>query len=74
MAYSKTQEKLLKKLGERVKNIREEKGMSLQDLANKIDKDRQSIHRVEAGQINPTFLYLMEVCEGLEIDISELFK
>lgn len=69
---SKSQEKDLKKLGARIKAIREEKGMSLQDLAYIIDKDKQSISRVENGKTNPSFLYLKELCKGLEIELDEL--
>lgn len=72
MPISKTQAKNLKKLGERVKSIREAKGLSLQDLAFKIGKERQSVGRLETGNINPSYLYLVEVCSGLEITVSEL--
>lgn len=39
-----------------------------------IGKDPQSIHRLEAGKINPSYVYLTEVCEGLGIEVSELLK
>ncbi|MBN8669166.1 MAG: helix-turn-helix transcriptional regulator [Chitinophagales bacterium] len=71
---TKQQEKQLKKLGARIREIRQEKGMSLQDLAHSIDKDKQSISRVELGQSNPTFIYLTEVCKGLGIELSELVQ
>lgn len=70
---NKQQKKELIKLGERVKAIREEKGLTLEQVANKVDKDRQSIHRLEKGDFNPSYIYLLEVCKGLEIDISQLF-
>lgn len=73
-SISKSQEKDLKKLGARIRAIREEKGMSLQDLAYKIDKDKQSISRVENGNVNPTYIYLRELCKGLEIELDELVK
>lgn len=71
---NKQQEKLLKKLAERVKTIREEKGMTLQEVAHEIGKDRQSIHRLEKGEFNPSFIYLTEVCKGLGIELSDLVK
>ncbi len=74
MSTSKTQRKHLKILGERLKGIRKEKSLTLKELGYKIDKDPQSISRVEMGDINPTYLYLLEICKGLEIDIAELFK
>ncbi|HLO71669.1 MAG TPA: helix-turn-helix transcriptional regulator [Flavipsychrobacter sp.] len=71
---NKAQEKRLKKLDERIKEIRTEKGMTLKDLAHTIGKDPQSISRVELGKSNPTFIYLTEICEGLGIEVSELVQ
>jgi len=70
---TKEQEELLKSLGERIKSIRNEKGLTLEQVASSVGKDRQSIHRLEKGQVNPSYVYLMEVCEGLGIGIGELF-
>lgn len=42
------------------------------DLACSINKDRQSIQRIEAGKVNPTIYYLAELSEGLEIDLCKL--
>jgi putative transcriptional regulator len=61
-------------LGARLKKIRLEKGLTLETLAHSIRKDAQSISRVEMGNLNPTYLYLLEVCKGLQIDITELLK
>jgi putative transcriptional regulator len=43
-------------------------------LANSIGKDQQSIQRLEAGKINPSFYYLFEISKGLEIELDELTK
>ncbi len=67
------QEKLLQ-LGLRVKKLREEKGMSQTELAYKIGKDQPSINRLEKGNVNPSIIYLLQICEGLEITIEELVK
>ncbi len=73
MTVNKFQQKQLKSLGQKLKTIRLEKGLTLKQLGFIIDKDPQSISRVEMGGINPTYLYLLDVCKGLEIDISDLF-
>jgi putative transcriptional regulator len=67
-------EQELQKFGKRIKDIRELKGLTQAQLAHKIDKDRESIARLERGGINPTYIYLMEVCLGLEITMEELMK
>ncbi len=48
--------------------------MTLQEVAHEIGKDRQSIHRLEKGEFNPSFIYLTEVCKGLGIELSDLVK
>jgi putative transcriptional regulator len=67
-------EAALKKLGKQIKKIRNEKGISQVELANAIGKDQQSIQRLEAGNINPSYYYLCEIAEGLEISIQDIFK
>lgn len=67
-------EHLLKKLGGRIRAIRIDKGLSQVELANSIGKDQQSIQRLEAGNINPSFYYLYELAKGLEVDLNEILK
>ena len=74
MSTNETHRKDLRILGNKLKTLRTKKGLTLKDLGYKIDKDPQSISRVEMGDINPTYLYLLELCKGLEIDISEIFQ
>lgn len=62
----------LKILGNKVRNARTDKGFSQAQLAHGIGKDQQSINRLERGNINPSYIYLLEVCEGLGITLSEL--
>ncbi|MBX9734239.1 MAG: helix-turn-helix domain-containing protein [Chitinophagaceae bacterium] len=74
MPISKKQKLLLKNLGQKLKLMRQAKGLTLKELGYRVDKDPQSISRVEMGDINPTYLYLMQICEGLEIEMTDLFK
>jgi putative transcriptional regulator len=74
MPVSKSQQKKLTALGNRVKAIREKKGYTLEKLGELIDKERQSISRLEKGKINPSFLYLLDICKGLQIDPTDLLK
>jgi putative transcriptional regulator len=63
---------ILKELGSVIREIRIQKGLSQAKLGLKIFKDQQSIHKVEAGQFNPTYIYLLEICVGLEIKLQDL--
>jgi transcriptional regulator with XRE-family HTH domain len=74
MSINKAQRIKLKSLGEHVKSLRKEKGLTLKELSHSIGKDPQSIHRLEMGQVNPSYLYLLELCEGLEINVVELLQ
>ena len=65
-------EHLLKKLGNRIRKIRLEKGLSQVELANTIGKDQQSIQRLESGNVNPSIYYLYQVSDGLKVELKEL--
>lgn len=65
---------VLIELGERVRNARYRTGLSQTELANNIGKDQPSINRLETGKINPSYIYLLEVCQGLEITLGELLQ
>ncbi|KIO74683.1 hypothetical protein TH53_24950 [Pedobacter lusitanus] len=67
-------ETLLKNLGARIREIRNKKGISQKQLAHSIGKDQQSVQRLEAGNINPTYYYLYEIADGLEVDLEVLIK
>ena len=74
MTVNRVQQKQLKILGQKLKSFRTNKGLTLKQLGYLIDKEPQSISRVEMGETNPSYLYLLDICRGLEVDISELFK
>ena len=63
---------LQKILGNHIRKIREKKGLSQSDLANVVGKDQQSVHRLESGNINPSFYYLFEISKGLGVSVKEL--
>jgi len=71
---NKDRSEYLISLGNRVRQLREEKGYTQTEFANLIGKDQPSINRMEKGRINPSYIYLIEVAEGLEIDIKQMFK
>lgn len=74
MGINETYQEDLRILGTKLKSIRTQRGLTLKELGYRINKDPQSISRVELGVVNPTYVYLLQMCQGLEIDVSELFK
>lgn len=64
---------MLEQLGSRVKELRNQKGLTQTELANKIGKDHPSINKLENGKVNPSYIFLCEVSLGLGIDLKEMF-
>jgi transcriptional regulator with XRE-family HTH domain len=65
-------EELLKQLGAYIRQLREERNLSQSDLATSINKDQQSIQRLETGRVNPSFYYLYQIAEGLSVEVKDL--
>jgi transcriptional regulator with XRE-family HTH domain len=66
-------ENLLVKLGQRIIQLRNEKGMKQIDLAINSNMDDSSLRKIETGKINPTAKTLQKIAIGLEISIKDLF-
>ena len=67
-------EQLQKKVGQRIVELREEKGWSQSDLARACGKDRQAIEIIENGKVNPTIFSLFEISKALEVSLSVLLS
>ncbi|MCE7068404.1 helix-turn-helix domain-containing protein [Dyadobacter sp. CY326] len=63
---------LLIQLGLRIRELRKMKNITQAELAHNIGKDQQSIQRLEAGKINPSFFYLHEIAIGLSVPLREI--
>ncbi len=63
---------LLKILAEKIKSRRLQLNLSQEALANKCGLDRTYICLAERSTRNPSYLSLVKLCDGLEIDIKEL--
>lgn len=62
------------KLAERIKQFREEKGFSQEDIAEKLSVSRQAISKWEAGQSEPTTQNLLQLAEVLNVDVNILLN
>jgi len=63
-----------KRLGDNIRRIRQEKGMSQGDISRALDMDRGYISRVENGSKNPTILNLEKMAKALGVPVAELLK
>ena len=60
-------------MGEKIKELRENKGISQYKLAELTGINRSTINRYENGSIQKiSFDNLLRICEALEIDIKEI--
>ncbi len=60
------------KLGARVRELRRERGLTLQGLAEKSGVSRAMISKLERGEKNPTLVIAARLAEGLEVTLSQL--
>ncbi|CAA0252491.1 Putative transcriptional regulator [Tenacibaculum maritimum] len=65
-------EQLKKKVGQRIVELRSQKGWSQSDLARACNKDRQALEKLENGKVNPTIYSLLEIAKALEVPLKEL--
>lgn len=60
-------------LKNRLKEIRNEKGISQQELADIVGVSRNTISSIERGQYQPTAKLAYVICIALEIKFEEMF-
>ncbi len=70
---SKDLELFKKTLGKHVARLRKEKGLTQVELSALIDRDFQSISRIESGKINPSGYLILQLANALEVEIGEFF-
>ena len=61
-------------LGQRMKYLRNEKGISQEKFALSIDMDRTYYASVEIGKRNISITNIHKIANGLDITLEELFK
>ena len=58
----------------RIKELRQQQGLSQEKFALKIDMDRTYYASVEAGKRNVSIMNIKKIADGFEISLEELFK
>ena len=56
-----------------IKNLRVEKGMTQQELADLVNIRRETIVQLENGKYNPTLSLVVDIARVFEIAIEEIF-
>ncbi len=65
---------ICKRLGARIKRLREDKNWSQEELADRTDLHRTYVSAVERGVRNPTITVIKRIADGLETSLSELMQ
>jgi len=66
-------DKFIKAFGERVKQLRKEKGISTYKLSYDADISRSQINRIENGEVNTTISTAKALATALGVSVKSLF-
>jgi transcriptional regulator with XRE-family HTH domain len=65
---------ILKKFGERVRQLRKQKGISQEELAHRAYLHRTYIGMIERAEKNITLLNIEKIANALEITVKDIFE
>ena len=68
-----TKQEILIQFGNKVREIRKEKGFSQEELAHRANLHRTYIGMIERAEKNITLLNIEKIANALEVNIKELF-
>lgn len=68
------EDKFLISLGQKVKEFRESKNFSQEDLANDCNIPKSQIGRIERAEINTTMRTLIKIAQALGIKVKDLIE
>ena len=69
-----SKKKILVQFGEKVRELRKEKGLSQEELSYKSDLHRTYIGMIERAEKNITLANIEKIAKGLNVDLKELFN
>ena len=64
----------IKAFGSRLRDVRKQKGLSQEDLANAADLELSQISRIERGVINTSLSQIFQIARALNMHPKELFE
>ena len=63
---------VLIRIGMKIKEIREDKNISQQDLAAACNFEKSNMSRIEVGRTNLTIGTLLKICDALNVKLGEI--
>jgi transcriptional regulator with XRE-family HTH domain len=66
-------EEILRKFGNKIREIRKDRGLSQEELAELSNLDRSYMGHIERGEKNVTLLKIYQIAHALQIEVYKLF-
>lgn len=63
----------LRHLGLRVRQLRHERDLTLEEVAERGDMAWKHLARIEAGEVNASMVSLVRIADGLQVRVEDLF-
>ncbi|MDQ3844677.1 MAG: helix-turn-helix domain-containing protein [Bacteroidota bacterium] len=63
---------MLQQIGAKIREVRQQRKMTQESLANECDVDYSQINRMELGKVNFNISYLYKIAKALQVDPKEL--
>ena len=73
-APHKPDKKLLLALGRRIREMREKRGLTIEQLSDRADINFKYLQRCETGRSNPSVSILFSIAKGLNVNTAYLIK
>ena len=67
-------DKFIRRFGQRLRDLRNERGYSQEELAARCDLDRTYISGIERGKRNVSLRVTYQIAKALGVDMARLFK
>lgn len=61
-------------VGKKIKEIREKRGMTQQELSDLCNFEKSNVSRIEAGRTNLTLKSLFFISRALDVQLKDLFE
>lgn len=74
MPTEKERKELAKRFGQRIAQLRKQRGWTQEELGFAIQKDREAITRIEAGRVGVTLYTALLLARAFEITLPELMQ
>jgi len=67
-------EKAIKTLADNIRKYRQERNLTIEELANLVEVDYSQISRMERGVVNANITIIFDIANALEVEPSKLLE